>query len=72
MCFLYSPVFMEVVCSAKAIKINRWLNYKVFHIFQIKILSKSDPFISFKIGENRGSHDTYFLVLWKYCVGKLA
>lgn len=35
-CVLYSPVFMEVVCSAKASKHKRCLNNKVFHIFQIK------------------------------------
>lgn len=33
MCFLYSPVFMEVVHSAKA---SKHLNNKVFHILQIK------------------------------------
>lgn len=36
MCFLYSPVIMEVVCSVKASKHKRCLNNKVFHIFQIK------------------------------------
>lgn len=33
---LYSPVFMEVVCSAKASKHKRCLNNRVFHIFQVQ------------------------------------
>lgn len=35
-CFLYSPVFMEVMRSAEASEHKRWLKNKVFHIFQIK------------------------------------
>lgn len=62
---------MEVVCSAKAIKHNRWLNNKVFQIFQIK--SPKVIHLYFLKWESIGG--VMMPTLWFFgnsCVGKLA
>lgn len=62
---------MEVVCSVKAIKHNRWLNNKVFHIFQIKS-AKGIHLYFLKWERIRGvmTHTLWFF--GNICVGKLA